>query len=113
MSPAICCMSSIGSPPANNFRLGHCYGPASLLDLLDNPKSSLSLNSSIYRSGKSVLIIPFPLRATRQNHAFSEVVPKGRPQKYLFAYLLSIVRMWLTPSPCGRPHLSLDTTLWS
>jgi len=36
-------------------------------------------------------------------------------QKYLFFDPLSLVRMWLTPSPCGRPHIALhvDTTLWS
>src|SRR6218665_3173395 len=84
MSPAICCMCSTGSPPTKNVRLGHCFGPASLLDLLHNPKCtrySLSLNSSIYQSGKGVLIVPFSLRATKQNHAFSEVVSKGRPPK--------------------------------
>jgi len=42
------------------------------------------------------------------------VVHKGRPQKYLFSDPLSaFVRIWLTPSSCERPHLALDTALWS
>jgi len=72
----MCYMCSIGSPPIKNFRLVHCFGVAYLLDLMHNPTckftgSSLSLNSPIYRSGKGVVIIPFSLRATKQNHAFS------------------------------------------
>src|SRR6218665_2923747 len=92
MSPAMCYMCSIGSPPTNNCRLVHCFGPTYLVDLLHNHKctgSSLSLNSPIYRSEKGVVIIPFPIRATKQNHAFSEVVPRGRPPKI----------------PIFRPHL--------
>src|SRR6218665_3775796 len=99
MSRAICCRCSIGFPPTKNFRLGHCLGLASLLDLLHNPKctrSSLSLNSRTYCSGKGVLIIRFSLRATKQNHAFSEVVPKGSPQKLPVSDPFSLVRMWFT-----------------
>src|SRR6218665_3092654 len=86
MSPTMCYMCSIGFRPTKNFRLVHCFGLAYLLDMMHNPTckftgSSLSLNSPIYRSGKGVVIIPFSLRATKQNHAFSEVVPTGRPPK--------------------------------
>src|SRR6218665_2599454 len=55
----------------------------------------------------------FFLRAAKETHGLSEVVPKSRPQKYLFSDLLSLVCMWLTPSPCGHHRLALDTTLWS
>jgi len=66
---------------------------------------SLSLNSPIYWSGKGVLII-CSLRATKQNHAFSEVVPKGLVQKYRFSDPLSLVRMWLT-SQLQKPGAEL------
>src|SRR6218665_1235460 len=109
MSPAMCYMCSIGSPLTKNFRLVHCFGLAYLLDLMHNPTctckftgSSLSLNSPIYRSGKGVVIIPFSLRATKQNHAFSEVVPRGRPPK------IPIFRPLL---PC--PHVAYPLPLWS
>ena len=45
-----------------NFRLSHCFGPASLLELLHNPKctgSSFILNSNIYCPGKGLHIVPF------------------------------------------------------
>src|SRR6218665_2506361 len=116
MCPAMCYMCSICYPPTKNFRMVHCFGLAYLLDLLHNPKcagSLLSLNSNIYRSEKGVLIIPFSIRATKQNHAFSEVVPRGRPPKIPIFRPLSLVRMWLTPTPFGRPHITLDTALWS
>src|SRR6218665_615672 len=116
MSPAMCYMCSIGSPPTKNFRLVHSFGLAYLLDLLHKPKctrSSLSLNPHIYRTGKGVVIIPFPSeqlsRITPSQRSSLEVVR----QKYIFSDPLSLVRMWLTPSPCGRPHIALDTTLWS
>ena len=105
MPPAICCMRSIGSPPTNYFILGNCFGPAYLLDLLQNPKCtgfSLSLNSPMYYSGKGVLIIPFSIRATKQNHAFSEVVPRGRPPK------IPIFR-----PPLPSPHVAYPLSLWS
>src|SRR6218665_3406427 len=92
-------MCSIGSPPTKNFRLVHCFGLVYLLDLLHNPKctgSSLSLNSPIYRSGKGVVIIPFSIRATNQNHAFSEVIPRGRPPKLSISDLSPL-------SACGLP----------
>lgn len=44
------------------------------------------------------------------------VVHKGRPQKPCFPTPSSFsifLRMWLTPSPCVRPHLALCTSLWS
>ena len=102
MSPAIglCCMCSIGVPPTKNFRLGHCFGPASLLDLLHNPKctrSSLSLNSPIYllvRKRRAHHF--FILRTTKQIHAFSEVVPKGRLAEIPVFRPLSLAHMWLT-----------------
>src|SRR6218665_2369448 len=50
---------------------------------------------------------PPPSSATYFMDGPLEVVPIGRPQKYLFSYLLSLVHMWLTPTPCGRPHLAL------
>ena len=53
-----------------------------------------------------MLIIPFFLRATKQNHAFSEVVPKGLVQKYRFSDPLSLVRMWLT-SQLQKPGAEL------
>src|SRR6218665_3202167 len=105
MCPTMCYMCSICSPPTKNFRMVHCFSPAYLLDLLHNPKctgSSLSLNSPIYRSGTGVVIIPFSLRATKQNHAFSEVVPKGRPPK---------IPVFRPPLPC--PHVAYPLTLWS
>src|SRR6218665_937727 len=101
----MCCMCSIGVPPTKNFRLGHCFGPAYLLELLHYPKcngSLLCLNSPIYWSGKGVLIIPFPLRATKHNHAFSEVVPRGRPPK---------IPIFRPPLPC--PHVAYHLPLWS
>ena len=61
---------------------------------------------------ESLLIIPLTLGATKQNDVFLEVVPKGRRQKYLSSDPLSLVRMWLTSSSCGRPHLALDTILY-
>ena len=64
--------------------------------------SSLSLNSPIYWSGKGVLIIPFPLRATKQNHAFSEVIPRGRPQK---------IPVFRPPLPCLL--VAYPLLLWS
>src|SRR6218665_3509506 len=102
----MCYVCSIGSPPTKNFRLVHCFGVAYLLDLMHNPTckftgSSLSLNSPIYRSGKGVVIIPFSLKATKQNHAFSEVVPRGCPPK------MPIFRPLL---PC--PHVAYPLPLW-
>ena len=92
-------------PPTKNFRLGHCFGPAYLLDLLHNPKCT----GVFVLSELSYLLIrkgcahhSFSLRATKQNYAFSEVVPKGRPQKI----------------PAFRPHLlcphvAYHLSLWS
>src|SRR6218665_847383 len=117
MYPAMSYMCSIGSPPTKNFRLGHCFGPAYLLDLLHNPKctgSSFSLNSPISTDQERVWSsFFFPSeqlsRITPSQRSSLEVVH----QKYLFFDPPSLVRMWLTPSPCGRPHIALDTTLWS
>src|SRR6218665_1671716 len=104
MSPVICCMRSIGAPPTKNFRLGHCFGPTSLLDLLHNPKctgSSLSLNSPIYGLRKGVVIIFI------SSEQLSRFTPSQRsslkvvPQKYLFSDH--------SPLPtCGLPQ-----PLWS
>src|SRR6218665_2832197 len=108
MSPAICCMCSIGAPLTKNFRLGHCFGPASLLDLLHNPKctgSSLSLKLSYLLITKRRAHHFFFIRATNQIHAFSEVVPKGRPAKIpCFPTTLPCPHV-AYPNPCGRPHL--------
>src|SRR6218665_4140352 len=112
----MCYMCSIGSPPTKNFRLCHCFGPAYLLDLLHNPKctgSSFSLNSPIYLPGKGVdpwSSFFFP-SATKRNHAFSEVVPRGRlPKIPIFRPPLSCPDV-AYPPPTGRLHLALDTTL--
>src|SRR6218665_4168206 len=105
MSPAMCYTCSISSPPTKNFRLVYCFGLTYFLDLLHNPKctgSSLSLNSPIYRSGKGVVIILFSLRATKQNHPFSEVVPRGCPPK------IPIFR-----PPLPSPHVAYPLPLWS
>src|SRR6218665_941223 len=111
MSPAICCMCSIGAPPTKNFRLGHCFGPASLPDLLHNPKgtgSSLSLNSPIYGSEKDVLIISF------SSEQLSRFMPsqKSSGKNTCFPTTLPCPHV-AYPNPCGRPHLRLDDTLWS
>src|SRR6218665_1601409 len=55
----------------------------------------------------------FPSEQLNRITPSQKVVPKGRPQKYLYSYPLSLVRMWITPSHCGRPDLALVTTLWS
>src|SRR6218665_2190865 len=105
MSPAIglCCMCSIGVPPTKNFRLGHCFGPASLLGLLHNPKcteSSLSLNSQshIYWSGKGVLIISFSSEQLSRFTPSQKVVLTGRPAKIPIFRPPSLAHMWLTPT---------------
>src|SRR6218665_169440 len=104
MSPTMCYMCSIGSPTTKNFRLVHCFGLAYLLDLLHNPKCMglRSLCSPIYRSAKGVVITPFSLRATKQNHAFLEVVPRSRPPK---------IPIFLPSLPC--PHVAYPLPLWS
>src|SRR6218665_3128275 len=56
----------------------------------------LSLSELSYLLVRKGCAHHFSLRATKQNHAFSEVVPKGLVQKYLFSDTLSLVRMWLT-----------------
>jgi len=65
-------------------------------------RSSLSLNAPIYWSGKGALIIPFSIRATKQNHVFLEVVPKRHPQK---------VPVFLPPLSC--PCVAYPLPLWS
>src|SRR6218665_2320672 len=98
-------MCSIGFPPTKNLRLVHCFGLVYLLEMLHNPRctgSSLSLKSPIYRSGKGVVIIPLSLRATKQNHAFSEVVPRGRPPK---------IPIFRPPLPC--PYVAYPLPLGS
>src|SRR6218665_1108052 len=115
MSQTMCYMCSSGFHPTKNFRLVHCFGLAYLLDLLHNPKCMglRSLCSPIYRSGKGVVIIPFSLRATKQNHDFLEVVPRSCPPK-IPIFLPSLPCPHVAyPSPCGRSHIALDTTLWS
>jgi len=51
---------------------------------------------------KSVLIIPFPLGATKQYHAFSEGRPKRSSTK---------IPAFLPPLPC--PHVGYPLPLWS
>src|SRR6218665_3116455 len=91
-------------PPTKNFRLGHCFGSASLLDLLHNPKctgSSLSLNSPIYWSGKGVLIISFSSEQLNRFTPSQRSSLKVFRQKYLFSDH--------SPLPtCGLPQ-----PLWS
>src|SRR6218665_3208839 len=76
-------------------------GAPSVADLLHNPKctgSSLSLNSADLLIRKRHGHHFFFLRATKQIHAFSEVVLKGCPAKIPVFCPLSLAHMWLTPT---------------
>ena len=113
MSPVMGWMCSIGSNPTKNFRLGHCFDPANLLDLLHNPKftgSSLSLSELSYLLiRKGCAHHSFPLRATKQNHAFSEGRPKRSYSKIPVFCPLSLVRMWLAyPLPLWSSSSSIS-----
>src|SRR6218665_1744069 len=101
-------------PSNKEFQTGHCFGPASLFDLLHNPKctgSSLSYllirkrcaHHSFFpqsNSAESRLHRCRPERSSGKNTCFPPPSP-------------TCVPIWLTLSPCGRPHLVLDTSLWS
>src|SRR6218665_3851536 len=84
--------------PANKeFQtVGHCFGPACLLDLLHNPKctgSSLYLDAPIYGSGKDVLIISF------FSEQLGRFTPFQRSSLKIPVFLpLSLAHMWLTPT---------------
>ena len=110
MSPAVCCMCSIDTPPAKNFVLGHCFGPASLHDLLHNPKCmhrvfALSKLFHLYWSGKGVLIISF------SSEQLSRFTPSQRSS--LYKDCPAKIQMYLFSDHSPLPTCGLPQPLWS